>query len=74
MRNQAIAITFVVFGLMLLTGAALAHDSYAKSSNTTQVTMCHIPKGNPQNAQTIVVSQAAVPAHLAIGDTLGACS
>jgi len=37
------------------------------------VTLCHIPPGNPSNAQTITVSAAAVQAHLNHGDTLGAC-
>jgi len=37
------------------------------------VTLCHIPPGNPENAQTIDVDQAAVAAHLAHGDLLGAC-
>jgi hypothetical protein len=37
------------------------------------VTLCHIPLGDPANAQTIVVSQAAVVAHLAHGDYLGEC-
>jgi hypothetical protein len=37
------------------------------------VTLCHIPPGNPANAQTIVVGQAAVAAHLAHGDYLGEC-
>ena len=35
--------------------------------------MCQIPPGNPGNAHTICVSPSAVPAHLAIGCTLGAC-
>jgi len=37
------------------------------------VTLCHIPPGNPANAQTIFVGQAAVAAHLAHGDYLGEC-
>ncbi|MEZ4297305.1 MAG: hypothetical protein R3B70_20240 [Polyangiaceae bacterium] len=37
------------------------------------VTVCHIPPGNPANAHTITVGSSAVPAHLAHGDTLGAC-
>jgi hypothetical protein len=37
------------------------------------VTLCHIPPGNPGNAQTIEVGQAAVPAHLAHGDLSGEC-
>jgi hypothetical protein len=39
----------------------------------SQVTICHIPSGNPENAHTITVGASAVPAHLAHGDTLGAC-
>ena len=39
----------------------------------SQVTICHIPSGNPANAHTITVGASAVPAHLAHGDTLGAC-
>jgi hypothetical protein len=38
------------------------------------VSLCHIPQGNPANAQTIVVGQAAVAAHLAHGDYLGECA
>jgi len=55
----------------------------ASSDNTTdnggadngkKVTLCHIPKGDPANAHTIVVGVAAARAHLAQGDTLGACA
>jgi hypothetical protein len=41
---------------------------------SARVTLCHIPPGDPANAQTIVVGQAAVPAHLAHGDYLGECA
>jgi hypothetical protein len=37
------------------------------------VTICHIPPGNPANAHTITVGAPAVTAHLAHGDTEGAC-
>ena len=37
------------------------------------VTLCHVPPGNPDNAHTIEVAQAAVPAHLAHGDLMGEC-
>ncbi len=37
------------------------------------VTICHIPPGNPANAHTITVSQNALPAHLAHGDSCGPC-
>ncbi len=42
-------------------------------SEPEKVTLCHIPPGNPSNAHTIAVGAAAVPAHLAHGDTLGPC-
>ncbi len=38
-----------------------------------QVTLCHIPPGNPGKAKTITVEAAAAAAHLAHGDTLGPC-
>lgn len=43
-------------------------------SNGNKVTVCHIPPGNPSNAHTICVDAHAVPAHLAHGCQLGACS
>jgi hypothetical protein len=39
----------------------------------SRATICHIPPGNPAKARTITVGRPAVPAHLAHGDTLGAC-
>lgn len=39
----------------------------------TRVMVCHRPPGDPTNARTILVGRAAVPAHLAHGDSLGAC-
>jgi hypothetical protein len=42
-------------------------------SNANKVVICHIPPGNPENAHTIVVSEKALPAHLAHGDTEGPC-
>jgi len=38
-----------------------------------KTTICHIPPGNPANAHTLCVGNAAVPAHLQHGDTLGEC-
>jgi len=38
-----------------------------------KVEVCHIPPGNRNNKQTIMVSQSAVAAHLAHGDYLGNC-
>ncbi|MFC1678435.1 fibronectin type III domain-containing protein [Patescibacteria group bacterium] len=38
-----------------------------------KVTICHMPGGNLDKAHTITVSKFALPAHLAHGDTIGAC-
>ena len=38
-----------------------------------KVVICHYPPGNPENEHTIEVGAPAAPAHLAHGDTLGAC-
>lgn len=42
--------------------------------NQKKTTICHIPPGNPANAHTLCIGNAAVPAHLDNhGDHLGAC-
>ena len=38
-----------------------------------QVTICHIPPGNPSKKKTITIGSSAWPAHQAHGDTEGAC-
>lgn len=38
-----------------------------------RIEICHIPPGNPDNAHTIVINEAALAAHLAHGDFLGPC-
>ena len=61
-----------------------ARDDKGKSGNKNRdekndkrgdnlVEICHIPPGNPDARHTIMVAAAAVPAHLAHGDVLGAC-
>jgi hypothetical protein len=42
-------------------------------SDGTRVLVCHAPPGNPDNAVTIEIGEPALPAHLAHGDTEGAC-
>ena len=44
------------------------------ASAEKKVTLCHIPPGDSANPQTISVGEAAVAAHLAHGDHVGACS
>ncbi|HUF38131.1 MAG TPA: DUF5666 domain-containing protein, partial [Anaerolineales bacterium] len=38
-----------------------------------KVVICHYPPGNPENEHTIEVGEPAVQAHLAHGDSMGAC-
>src|SRR5690606_38137799 len=38
-----------------------------------EVTICHVPPGNPDKAHTITVGESAVKAHEKHGDTLGPC-
>lgn len=42
-------------------------------TSSAKVTICHIPPGNPDNRKTKSVSADAVAAHMAHGDTMGAC-
>jgi hypothetical protein len=45
------------------------------STSNPKVYLCHVPNGNPSNAQTLQISVSAVPAHLShTGDKLGTCS
>jgi hypothetical protein len=60
--------TIVILGLALLIGSpALARND--------KVQVCHVPPGNPENAQEISVSANAAEAHLGNheGDALGPC-
>ncbi len=63
-------IVFVVLSCPLAVFAAAPNTAQAES----KVTICHIPPGDPTDAETIVVGSASLPAHLAHGDTLGACA
>lgn len=55
---------------------ALARQRAAAAAEAKQgkTNVCHIPPGNPANAHTISVGNAAVDAHLAHGDSLGICT
>ena len=47
----------------------------ALGAGSVKVTICHVPKGNPENAHTINVAEPALKAHLGRhgGDYLGPC-
>ncbi|MDP1728245.1 MAG: T9SS type A sorting domain-containing protein [Bacteroidota bacterium] len=46
------------------------------SASNPKVYLCHLPPGNPSNAQTLSISINAVPSHLGLhsGDRLGSCA
>ncbi len=62
-----------IWGSSLLPGSGFGEYQIFRIRADGKVVICHIPPGNPSNAQTITVSAAAVSAHLSHGDTLGAC-
>ncbi len=66
-----IMIVIALLGFLLCESQAYAKAK--KVGSNSKVTICHIPPGNSDNPQTISVSQSAVAAHLAHGDTLGSC-
>ena len=65
---------FVVFtGLALFMTVFGLGGQASVGAQEGKVTICHLPPGNPSNAQIITVSASAVRAHLAHGDTIGVC-
>jgi hypothetical protein len=50
-----------------------ADTSGGATTGETQMTICHIPPGNPSKKVTITIGASAWPAHQGHGDTEGAC-
>ena len=48
-------------------------SSNASVDSTSKTTICHVPKGNPDNSHEIVVSTSSLTTHLNHGDSLGFC-
>lgn len=48
-------------------------EGETEEDGEVKVLVCHVPPGNPENPHTIEVGESALPAHLAHGDTEGAC-
>ena len=61
------------WGAPLTWGANNCSNAYTLNANG-KVTICHRPPGNPENANELEVAPAALPAHLAHNDWIGACS
>jgi len=57
---------------VLVIGMISFDDAFAK--NDDKITICHIPPGDPNNPQTIEISEKALQTHIQKhGDTLGPC-
>jgi len=67
--KQVASIEFVY--VPFLTGVFFLDD--VSLGAHAKVIVCHIPPGQNANAHSITVSERAVPAHLAHGDTVGSC-
>lgn len=64
----------LLFSFFLLISLSLSStEGNNEDNHGHKVAICHIPPGNPANAHTIIVSENAIPAHLAHGDALGVC-
>ena len=68
MTKRLIFVVPAVAALLALHPPAVNADS-----DNFDVTICHIPPGNPENAHEITVSIFALPAHLVHGDNPGQC-
>lgn len=66
MKATILILATLMIGLFSLTALKTVDDG-------PKITICHIPPGNPENAHSITISINALPAHLAHGDTQGAC-
>lgn len=72
-RTQIGSRVLVFFALVA--SPAVGHATRNQTGGKpTEVAICHIPPGNPDNAHTITVGSAAVEAHLAHGDIPGVCA
>ena len=64
----------IFFYLAVASVISLVGFAPMNAAGPEKVTICHLPPGNPANAQTITIGAAAVNAHLTQhGDYLGAC-
>ncbi|MDH5367452.1 MAG: hypothetical protein OEW67_10725, partial [Cyclobacteriaceae bacterium] len=88
-KNHSFKVWMVFFCLLFVTSLSYSLENlyYETSSEThnnnecisteteivKKITICHIPPGNPDNPQTIRISEKAWPAHEAHGDSRGEC-
>jgi len=63
----------ILGSLVVLSVFMLVFGVTTPMAQTGQVTICHIPPDDPDNFQTMVVSENAEQSHLDHGDLLGSC-
>jgi hypothetical protein len=78
MKQNLVTIAIVamaVISVMAVVGtSSLVSTVLAQQPNPKNVTICHIPPGNPDNRETMIVDASAVAAYVRdYGDYIGAC-
>jgi hypothetical protein len=69
----ATALVGIVGGSVAAVGATAGGNGPSSAQSQYKVTICHMTGSESNPSNTISVSNAALPAHLAHGDTLGPC-
>ena len=72
--GSKLGLTALAMGAFLLAYTQLDSPRQAAAAPAAKVQVCHIPPGNPDNFHTITISENAFAAHLAHGDSAGACN
>jgi len=72
--ERQVTLTVTRFGCMATVTATInIVNPVACQGEDHKVLVCHIPPGNPDNAQEICIDTHAVKAHINHGDCIGAC-
>jgi len=74
MKNISVTARILAFVAILSAPAAVFAGPNNPGEKPAEVSICHVPPGNPANAHTITVGSAAVESHLTHGDILGVCA
>jgi hypothetical protein len=75
MKRLSIFVVIVPACLLSMATSALAEAGVCRTDSSHEATICHVPPGNPDNPQTICVTNGAARSHFAkhAGDSTGPC-